>query len=370
MRIQSKSESLIINKSYKNPVLVMVCLVASTSLLTSLSLYPVFAQEEASSLVDFNSDIEQIRGHLDQAAANKETGNTTLAMAHTLHPIAEIYSSIEAQIAASDPNLNRSLSSSLNELSRMVDNSTIEEFRTKVIDLNGLLNDTVSNVIQSSQLNNSTFNLLVIANLLSVADNEYKEAIENGTIKEIVEYQDGQAFISRAQSVFNEISPTIPLERSAEVQEINEFFEDLNNSVQERTNPEVVSNSIRSIIHEISEITGISEEDISGTAGGGEPLAFISEIRSLLNQTLEAYENRNYDEADTLAVRAYLDNYEFIEAPLAEQNQTLMETTEVMLREELRQLTQNNVSLQEIQDHIDKINSNLDQAETLLSGTS
>ncbi|MGA7370616.1 MAG: hypothetical protein WBX01_15925 [Nitrososphaeraceae archaeon] len=370
MRIQRISESLISNISYKNPVLVMMCLVASMSLLTSVSLYPVFAQEETSSLVDFNSNIEQIRGHLDQAAANKEAGNTTLAMAHTLHPIAEIYSTIEAQIVSSDPNLNQSLSSFLNELSKMVDNSTVEAFRAKVTDLNGLLNDTVSKVIPSSQLSNSTFNLMMIANLLTVADNEYKEAVENGTIKEIVEYQDGQAFISRAQSVFNEISPIITPEQSAEAQEINEFFEDLDNSVQERSNPEVVSNSIRSIIHEISEITGISEEDISGTAGGGEPLAFISEIRNLLNQTLEAYENQNHDEADTLAVQAYLDNYEFIEAPLAEQNETLMETTEVMLREELRELIQNNVSLQEIQNHIDKINSNLDQAETLLSSTS
>lgn len=369
MRIQRTSESLISNISYRNPVLVMMCLVGSMSLLTSVSLYPVFAQEETSSLVDFDSNIEQIRGHLVQATANKETGNTTLAIAHTLHPIAEIYSTIEGQIVDSDPNLNQSLSSSLNELAKMVDNSTVEAFRTKVTDLNGLLNDTVSKVIPSSQLSNSTFNLMVIADLLSVADNEYKEAVENGTIKEIVEYQDGQAFISRAQSVFDDISPMISPEQSAETQEINEFFEDLNNSVQERSNPEVVSNSIRSIIHEISEVTGVSEEDISSIAGGGEPLAFISEIRNLLNQTLVAYENQNYDEADTLAIQAYLDNYEFIEAPLAEQNQTLMETTEVMLREGLRQLIQNNAPLQEIQDHIDKINSNLDQAEALLSGT-
>src|SRR5919109_1769668 len=36
-------------------------------------------------LVEFVSNIEQIRGHLDQALINKESGNNTLAQAHTLH---------------------------------------------------------------------------------------------------------------------------------------------------------------------------------------------------------------------------------------------------------------------------------------------
>jgi high-affinity iron transporter len=89
----------------------------------------------------------------------------------------------------------------------------------------------------------------------------------------------------------------------------------------------------------------------------------------LLNQTLDAYESQNYEQADTLAIQAYLDNYEFVEAPLAEQNRTLMETTELMLREGLRQLIQSQAPIQEIQEHIAKINSNLNQAEELLAGS-
>jgi superfamily II RNA helicase len=61
-----------------------------------------------------------------------------------------------------------------------------------------------------------------------------------------------------------------------------------------------------------------------------------------------------------------LDNFEFIEAPLAEKDEALMENTEVMLREQLRQLIQNKVSLEELQQHIDKIKINLDQAEKLI----
>jgi hypothetical protein len=390
MKMQDKSKSSTSSKKHTNPVLFVACFaVAVMAIFASVSLYPRLVEGQGSegrevggatqnatnmsstgsnsSLVDLGSNIEQIRGHLDQAVANKEIGNTTLAMAHTLHPIEEIYSSIDVQIDATDPSLNQSLSSSLGQLSNMVDNSTVEEFRTKALDINGLLNDTVGVVIPAQETNSSSFNLMVIGNLLSVADNEYKEAIENGQLKEIVEYQDGQAFISRANSVFNESSPLIPQEKSAEIPEISGFFVELGNAVQEKSNPEVVSNTIRSIIHEISEVTGTSEETISGT--GNVTSGYIPEIRNLLNQTLDAYESQNYEQADTLAVQAYLDNYEFIEAPLAEQNRTLMETTELMLREDLRQLIQSQAPIEEIQEHIAKINSNLNQAEELLAGS-
>ncbi len=387
--MQDESKSLTSSKQHVNPVLFVACFAAGAmAIFASVPLYPGFVQGQESggtgagpvqnatnmsssapnsTLVDFDSNIEQIRGHLEQAIANKEIGNTTLAKAHTLHPIEEIYSSIAVQIDAADPGLNQTLSSSLGQLSNMVDNSTVEEFKSKASDINGLLNVTVGKVIPVQEINDSGFNLMVVGNLLSVANNEYKEAIENGQLKEIVEYQDGQAFISRANSIFNETSPLIPQEMSADVPVISGFFADLRNEVQEKSNPEVVSSAIGSITHEIAEVTGISEENISGTAS--DTSAYILEIRNLLNQTLDAYRNQNYDQADALAIQAYLDNYEFVEAPLAEQNRTLMETTELMLREDLRQLIQTQVPIEQIQEQIDKINSNLDQAEELLAAS-
>jgi hypothetical protein len=62
-----------------------------------------------------------------------------------------------------------------------------------------------------------------------------------------------------------------------------------------------------------------------------------------------------------------LENYEFIEAPLAEQNETLMEETEVMLREQLRDLVKSDNVEADVQALLQKINSNLDQADQLLT---
>jgi hypothetical protein len=100
------------------------------------------------------------------------------------------------------------------------------------------------------------------------------------------------------------------------------------------------------------------------------PLEFISVIRSLLNQTIVEYSNQNYTGAEELATAAYLDNYEYVEAPLAEIDRPLMETTEIMMREELRQMILDRVPIQELQSHVDSINVNLDKSVELLSNSS
>ena len=321
-----------------------------------------------STQVDFVSNMEQIRGHLNAAVMNKEAGNNTLAKAHTLHPIAEIYSSIEPQISNTNATLNETLATNLNQFSKMVNTSSVDEFDTQSQKINGLLNQTVQQVIPNEIANNNTFKLGVVSDLLSIAGVEYGEAVENGTITEIVEYQDGQAFVSRAQDVFGQASPLVPQEMNNEVQETNQFFSSLNNAIQNKSNPEVADRSIGAIIHELSEITGISEAGLGGQGANTESGEIISKIRSLLNQTVEEYNQQNYAEAEALATTAYLDNFEFIEAPLAEKDPELMGNTEVMLREQLRQFIQNRVPVEEIQQHIDKINSNLDKAEGLLAG--
>ena len=203
-------------------------------------------------LIDFVSNIEQIKAHLDAAMMNKQAGNNSLAQAHTLHPIAEIYSSIEPQIANANMTLNQTLASNLNELSQMVNSSTTDEFNTQAQKINGLVNQTVKQVVPVETANNSTFSLAVVVDLLSIASAEYGEAVENGTIKEIVEYQDGQAFVSRAQDLMVQTSTGLLQEKTPEIQKTNKLFSDLNIAIHNKSSPELVDTSIRAIIHQLS----------------------------------------------------------------------------------------------------------------------
>jgi hypothetical protein len=277
-----RDNNIKLNSSYALiGVVVVVAFTAGTALLlilynntspqSSSFDYRVFAQEEDnkttsvdnttsttnlssnSTLIDFVSNIEQIRAHLDAAMMNKQAGNNSLAQAHTLHPIAEIYSSIEPQIANANMTLNQTLALNLNELSQMVNSSTTDEFNTQAQKINRLVNQTVKQVVPVETGNNSTFGLAVVADLLLIASAEYGEAIENGKIKEIVEYQDGQAFVSRARDLMVQTSSTRLLqEQTLEIQETNKLFSDLNTAIQNKSSPELVDTSIRAIIHKIS----------------------------------------------------------------------------------------------------------------------
>ena len=321
-------------------------------------------------LVEFVSNIEQIRGHLDQALINKESENNTLAEAHTLHPIEEVYSSIEDQLANQNSTLNQTLSAALQNLPSSATNATLQEFESQIDYVNTLLNDSMQAVVPSAEFsNNPAFNASVVGRLLHVAGHEYEEAVENGTVKAIVEYQDAQAFIYRAHLVFNSSASNINQSMAHEVEEVNEFFSNLNGAVNNKEDPATVETTINGIIHELAEITGLSESQLIGEEASAEeqdPIAIINNIKSMLTQLIAAYRSQDYQGAESIAIEAYLENYEYVEAPIAQLDQQLMEQTEVMLREELRQMITDRVPIEQVEQHIAMINANLDRATELL----
>jgi hypothetical protein len=155
-----------------------------------------------------------------------------------------------------------------------------------------------------------------------------------------------------------------------EVEEVNELFSNLKNAVNNRDDPANVETTINGIIHELAEITGLSESQLIGEEVGAEeqdPIAIINNIKSLLVELVAAYRSQDYQGAENIAIEAYLENYEHVEAPIAEHDQQLMEQTEVMLREELRRMITDRVPIEQIEQHIVMINGNLDRATQLLS---
>jgi hypothetical protein len=323
-------------------------------------------------LVEFASNIEQIRGHLDQALFNRESGNNTLALAHTLHPIEEVYSNIEDQLANENSTLNQTLSAALQNLSSSITNASLPDVENHIDHINMLLNNGVQAIVSTSQLvdSNLGFNASVVARLLDVSGHEYEEAISNGTIKAIVEYQDAQAFIDRAQSLFNSSASRINQSMAHEVEEIHQFFSTLNSAVNNKDDPANIERTINGMIHDLSEITGLSESQLAGqetVSQEQDPIAIIDNIKSLLNQQLlAAYRSQDYGGAESVAIEAYLENYENIEEPIAEHDRPLMEQTEVMLREELRQMISDKVPIEQIEQQVTMINANLDRAAELL----
>ena len=91
---------------------------------------------------------------------------------------------------------------------------------------------------------------------------------------------------------------------------------------------------------------------------------YISNIRSLLNQTIDAYSANDTEKAKELATTAYLDNFEHIEEPIGEE---LSEEGEELLREQLGAQIDSNASIEEIKQTVNATNGVLDEAEESLT---
>jgi hypothetical protein len=114
-----------------------------------------------------------------------------------------------------------------------------------------------------------------------------------------------------------------------------------------------------------SQVEGQDTEEIQR-----EPVKIIENIQVLLNKILEEYKAQNYTGAEEIATVAYLENYEYVEAPLAEKNEELMEETEIMLREDLSTAIEEKAPLEQVQQLMNNINGNLEQAKQLFLETS
>jgi hypothetical protein len=114
-----------------------------------------------------------------------------------------------------------------------------------------------------------------------------------------------------------------------------------------------------------SQVEGQDTEEIQR-----QPVKIIEDIQVLLNKILDEYRAQNYTGAEELATVSYLENYEYIEASLAEKNEELMEETEIMLREDLRTAIEEKAPLDQVQQLMNNINGNLDQAKQLFLETS
>ena len=96
-----------------------------------------------------------------------------------------------------------------------------------------------------------------------------------------------------------------------------------------------------------------------------DPIAIINEIRTLITQANNQYAAQDFVGAEATVQTAYLDHYEFLEGPLAALDPELMEATEILIRETLIGAIQDRAPLTEIQNLINNVNTNLDQAEVL-----
>jgi tetratricopeptide (TPR) repeat protein len=308
--------------------------------------------------VEFVANLEYIRGHLAQALANKQANNIELAAAHTGHPVVEVYSLIEGELAEHNPDLAEELDQKLSTLANQINTMTTQQVETEVSNLNTLLNGSEAAVISQTESDDPAFRAMVAIAVMETAEHEYEEAVENGQIVEMIEYQDSTAFIARAKAIFLSIEAEMPEEAADEV---DGFFVQLDNHTATNASFEEVETVIGAIVHEFEEVFGLEEKD---SVYDGQ--AYIDKIIELLDEAVVAYQAGDSQEAKALAIEAYLDNYEFIEADIEADDPELMVEIELDIREDLVKMIEAGRPASEVEEHVDVIKTNLETARAIV----
>jgi hypothetical protein len=217
------------------------------------TLYFGVAEAQTYNKMEFVFNIEQMKGHLEQAIVNKENGNDTLTQAHIQHPIVEIYDAIETQLTSVDSNHNTLLLNSLKELSENSDNLDIVQFKEETNGVNQILDQAIDLVAPGD---NSTLTLIVASWLLDVANAEYETGVRNGEIIQIIEYQDAIGFISRSETLLNETLPTLNQSMKVTGEEAYKLYPQLNSKVQALVDINDIYTTTNEIKQRITNITG------------------------------------------------------------------------------------------------------------------
>ena len=116
--------------------------------------------------------------------------------------------------------------------------------------------------------------------------------------------------------------------------------------------------------------TALAQESTNNTKNIDPSIVYTETARNLLNQVSTEYKKGNFSGAEELATRAYLDNFEYVEAPLEKKGGSeIMKQLEGMMRKDLRGMIKDQVPYKKLLSHINATDSKLAEAILILNNS-
>lgn len=311
---------------------------------------------------EFGALLWQIRGHHVVSLELFEGGDTDGAATHAGHPIHEILGLVEPQVRERDAAAADTLSEALENGSNTVVDGSAEELEEAYDQALVALEDAEQAVVGATR-EDPAYVGSVIAGLAQTAAAEYGEALIEGAVTELVEYQDAYAFLTVGRTLYDEVEGDVSAASEEDAAEIEEAQGQLEQAFPSATPPEAPA-TIEDVEADISVIAHELEETIGAVvAEDREPEEVFARIDELLEEILTVYEEGQGDVAAELAAEAYLENYEIVEAEVIALAPEVNDELEPLLGAQIRAAIQDGVAQTEVQELVDQARSLLDQAE-------
>ncbi len=324
-------------------------------------------------LLLLNINLNRIDTQLDILLNKINNNNNSLLFEHAYIPHSVTYPSTRPIAIAVDEELASNLESNLTEVgiqSRVDPNSPI--ILADITDSKNIISIFYSKL--KDTLSAQDFSILesqTMSYLLRDASNSYGLYLNSSKIADadaanfaMIDYENTRGLINQSNTIFEILKPNIT---DAKSNEVEYFITNLNTIIDSKSdNTQEFSRIVSAIENDLNESNNIRMPSTTSTVDPSLQ-AYYDNIDVLLNNAISSIQNGNYLGADKNVSSAYLDNFEYLEAPIEEVNSTLMLQIETNMRENLRALIKNQTSLADIESYISNIKDDLQVSKQLLS---
>ncbi len=162
-----------------------VFLVLTMVIMTPLAL----ADSQRDSQLEFAGTLEETLGHFWALELNLDEKNSKLALVHATHPIAELYDTMSEHLENNfdfDAKLQETLLDLQNKATTTVSR---QQAQNAIDDAKDIIEEARSIVVDEELTNDTSFKLQLANALLETAKVEYNEAVSDGVIEEMAEFQ-------------------------------------------------------------------------------------------------------------------------------------------------------------------------------------
>src|ERR687896_398021 len=353
-------------------VLYFVTLLAITNLFTpnSFFVYGQVLSDTDALIVMVN--VERIQTQLWLTEQSLDKNNPEMAFAHAFIPHTTTFPAIKVQLERSaGEQSTKQLESLLTDLPiRMrTGEYSQEEVRESIGQIRILLDQISQQSIGPQFLSDKGMVSQAVVFLLRDAVQSYATATNsnasNGSdstnLQQTIDYENAVGLVQIAHQNYQKTLSSL-IEDSRRRTEIESFFNELESSLAQKMDNESILRLTTAIERDLAEELSVSE----GSESTSEHQQYFATIRTLLSQVISEVNNGNYEQADQYAISAYLDNYEYLEAPIEKHDPELMVTIEEEMREELRRMIQAREPAESIEAFVNGILTKVDSAEQLL----
>jgi high-affinity iron transporter len=335
----------------------------------SFSVYGQVLSDKDALIVMVN--IGRIRTQLWLTEQSLDKGNPEMAFAHAFIPHSTTFPAIKNQLGqTAGEQSTKQLESLLTDLPLRIRTGEYseEKARESIGQIHILLDQISQQSVGPEFLSDKGMVSQAVVFLLRDAVQSYVTTISNASngsdsanLQQAIDYENAVGLVQIAHQNYQKTLSSL-IEDSRRRIEIESFFNELESSIAQKIDNESILRLTTAIERDLAEELSVSE----GSESTSEHQQYFATIRTLLSNVISEVNNGNYEQADQYAISAYLDNYEYLEAPIEKHDPNLMLSIEVEMREELRRMIEARESVESIEAFVNGILVKLDQAEELL----